>query len=277
MTTYAWVGRTRTGQIVKGERAAESTDALERRAASASRSSSRRSAPAARKEERYRRVPAAQPGDLHAPVLGHDRRRPAARAVPRAARARKSRTSGSPTAIDQVAHRRRGRLVAGRRDAEAAVRVRRALHQHDRRRRGRRYSRHRFSSACRRSSRSRPSSSSQVRSAMIYPIAVLSIAAIVVIVILVKVIPTFTALFEGLNAKLPLATRVVIWMSKKTDHRAAVHRRRASCSARTCSAGTTQTHGRAACASTRCCCGCRCSARSSGRSPSRGSAARCRR
>ena len=28
MTTYAWVGRTRTGQIVKGERAAESTEAL---------------------------------------------------------------------------------------------------------------------------------------------------------------------------------------------------------------------------------------------------------
>ena len=34
MTTFAWVGRTRTGQIVKGERAADSreslTDALRR-------------------------------------------------------------------------------------------------------------------------------------------------------------------------------------------------------------------------------------------------------
>ena len=28
MTTYAWVGRTRNGQLVKGERAAESEDAL---------------------------------------------------------------------------------------------------------------------------------------------------------------------------------------------------------------------------------------------------------
>ena len=28
MTTYAWVGRTRTGQIVKGERPADSSDAL---------------------------------------------------------------------------------------------------------------------------------------------------------------------------------------------------------------------------------------------------------
>ncbi len=57
---------------------------------------------------------------------------------------------------------------------------------------------------------------SQVKSAMIYPIAVLTIAAIVVVIILWKVIPTFTALFEGLGAKLPLPTRIVIWLSKKT-------------------------------------------------------------
>jgi type IV pilus assembly protein PilC len=56
---------------------------------------------------------------------------------------------------------------------------------------------------------------SQVRSAMIYPIAVLSIAVIVVMVILWKVIPTFTSLFEGLGATLPLPTRIVIWMSKE--------------------------------------------------------------
>jgi type IV pilus assembly protein PilC len=49
-----------------------------------------------------------------------------------------------------------------------------------------------------------------VRSAMIYPIAVLSIAAIVVAVILWKVIPTFAALFAGLGAELPLPTRIVI-------------------------------------------------------------------
>ena len=55
---------------------------------------------------------------------------------------------------------------------------------------------------------------SQVRAAMIYPTAVLSIAAIVVFVILWKVIPTFTLLFEGLNATLPLATRIVISASK---------------------------------------------------------------
>jgi type IV pilus assembly protein PilC len=53
----------------------------------------------------------------------------------------------------------------------------------------------------------------QVKSAMIYPIAVVVIAAVVVGVILWKVIPTFAALFSGLGASLPLPTRVVIWMS----------------------------------------------------------------
>ena len=50
----------------------------------------------------------------------------------------------------------------------------------------------------------------QVKSAMIYPIAVVLIAAIVVGVILWKVIPTFATLFAGLGAELPLPTRVVI-------------------------------------------------------------------
>ena len=50
----------------------------------------------------------------------------------------------------------------------------------------------------------------QVKSAMIYPIAVIVIAGVVVGVILWKVIPTFAALFAGLGADLPLPTRVVI-------------------------------------------------------------------
>jgi type IV pilus assembly protein PilC len=53
----------------------------------------------------------------------------------------------------------------------------------------------------------------QVKSAMIYPVAVLSIAAIVVAVILWKVIPTFAELFAGLGAELPLPTRIVIALS----------------------------------------------------------------
>jgi len=54
----------------------------------------------------------------------------------------------------------------------------------------------------------------QVKSAMIYPIAVISIAGLVVYVILWKVIPVFGSLFESLGAELPLPTRVVVAMSK---------------------------------------------------------------
>src|SRR5580693_2033590 len=55
--------------------------------------------------------------------------------------------------------------------------------------------------------------SGQVKSAMIYPIAVVVIAGLVVGVILWKVIPTFAQLFAGLGADLPLPTRVVIVLS----------------------------------------------------------------
>ena len=51
---------------------------------------------------------------------------------------------------------------------------------------------------------------SQVKSAMVYPIAVVVIAALVVGAILWKVIPTFASLFAGLGAQLPLPTRIVI-------------------------------------------------------------------
>ena len=53
----------------------------------------------------------------------------------------------------------------------------------------------------------------QVKSAMIYPVAVIVIAVVVVGVILWKVIPTFAALFAGLGAELPMPTRVVIALS----------------------------------------------------------------
>jgi type IV pilus assembly protein PilC len=54
---------------------------------------------------------------------------------------------------------------------------------------------------------------SQIKGAMMYPVAVISIAGIVITVILWKVIPTFAAMFEGLGATLPLPTRIVIAMS----------------------------------------------------------------
>jgi type IV pilus assembly protein PilC len=54
---------------------------------------------------------------------------------------------------------------------------------------------------------------SQVKSAMVYPIAVIVIATLVVGAILWKVIPTFAQLFAGLGADLPMPTRIVIAMS----------------------------------------------------------------
>jgi type IV pilus assembly protein PilC len=54
---------------------------------------------------------------------------------------------------------------------------------------------------------------SALRSAMIYPAVILSIAIAVVVVILWKVIPVFRTLFEGFNVELPLLTRVVIGAS----------------------------------------------------------------
>ena len=54
---------------------------------------------------------------------------------------------------------------------------------------------------------------SQVKSAAIYPVAVISIAVIVVMIILWKVIPVFASLFAGLGAQLPYPTVVVIKLS----------------------------------------------------------------
>jgi type IV pilus assembly protein PilC len=52
-----------------------------------------------------------------------------------------------------------------------------------------------------------------VRSALVYPTAVIAIAVLVVWIILWKVIPTFATLFEGLGASLPLPTRITIALS----------------------------------------------------------------
>ena len=52
-----------------------------------------------------------------------------------------------------------------------------------------------------------------VKSAMIYPIAVLGIAGAVIILLLWKVVPIFITLFNGLGVDLPLPTRIVIMLS----------------------------------------------------------------
>ncbi len=52
-----------------------------------------------------------------------------------------------------------------------------------------------------------------LRSAMIYPATILTIAIGVVTIILWKVVPVFATLFEGFNVELPLLTRAVIMAS----------------------------------------------------------------
>ncbi|HKV28794.1 MAG TPA: type II secretion system F family protein [Candidatus Acidoferrales bacterium] len=53
-----------------------------------------------------------------------------------------------------------------------------------------------------------------VKSALIYPISVLGIAAAVIVLLLWKVVPIFVTLFAGLGADLPLPTRIVIGLSR---------------------------------------------------------------
>jgi type IV pilus assembly protein PilC len=52
-----------------------------------------------------------------------------------------------------------------------------------------------------------------VKSAMIYPVSVLGIAAMVITLLLWKVVPIFITLFNGLDVDLPLPTRIVIGLS----------------------------------------------------------------
>jgi type IV pilus assembly protein PilC len=52
-----------------------------------------------------------------------------------------------------------------------------------------------------------------VKSAMVYPIGVLTVAGGVIILLLWKVVPIFATLFAGLGVDLPLPTKIVIGMS----------------------------------------------------------------
>ncbi len=54
----------------------------------------------------------------------------------------------------------------------------------------------------------------RVKSAMIYPSTIVTVAVLVVIFLLVFVIPTFKAMFEGFGAALPLPTQIVLELSR---------------------------------------------------------------
>jgi type IV pilus assembly protein PilC len=53
----------------------------------------------------------------------------------------------------------------------------------------------------------------KVKSAMVYPGVIMSVAAIAIVVLLIFVIPTFESMFASVNLALPLPTRVVIGLS----------------------------------------------------------------
>jgi type IV pilus assembly protein PilC len=56
----------------------------------------------------------------------------------------------------------------------------------------------------------------KVKSAMVYPLTIISVAILVIIFMMTFVIPTFAQLFAGLGAELPLPTKIVLWMSNFT-------------------------------------------------------------
>ena len=150
MPTFAYSGRTRAGQTVSGERAADTMDAavaaLRREQILVTRITPAKAAKAQRPRRRRRARPARrssreEPRGLHPPVLGDDRRRPAAGAVPRHPR-QPGRGQELRRRHPRDAHRRRVGRVAGRRDAQASQDLRPAVHEHDRGGRGRRHPRH---------------------------------------------------------------------------------------------------------------------------------------
>jgi type IV pilus assembly protein PilC len=54
----------------------------------------------------------------------------------------------------------------------------------------------------------------RVKSAMIYPSTIVTVAVLVVIFLLIFVIPTFKSMFEGFGATLPLPTRIILALSQ---------------------------------------------------------------
>jgi type IV pilus assembly protein PilC len=56
----------------------------------------------------------------------------------------------------------------------------------------------------------------KVKSAMVYPLTIITVAILVIIFMMTFVIPTFAQMFTSLGAELPLPTRIVLWLSNFT-------------------------------------------------------------
>ena len=57
----------------------------------------------------------------------------------------------------------------------------------------------------------------KVKSAMVYPATIISVAVLVIIFMMTFIIPTFATMFKNLGADLPLPTKIVLWMSEFTQ------------------------------------------------------------
>src|SRR3989338_6852380 len=57
----------------------------------------------------------------------------------------------------------------------------------------------------------------KVKGAMVYPLTIMGVAALVIIFMIIFVIPTFAKMFEGLGADLPLPTKVIMLLSEFTQ------------------------------------------------------------
>lgn len=53
----------------------------------------------------------------------------------------------------------------------------------------------------------------KIRSSLVYPAVVVTIAILITAVLLLKVVPTFKGMFESLGGQLPLPTQILIWVS----------------------------------------------------------------
>jgi type IV pilus assembly protein PilC len=207
MTSYAWVGRTRAGQIVKGERAADSSEALTQ-ALRREQILVTKVEAAQKKERRMRRVAprslaiftrqfsvmldAGLPLVQCLEILGSQEDNRHFKEIIRQVRI--DVESGAsladamrkhPVAFDDLYV---SMIAAGEAGGILDIILQR------------------LSTYIEKAVRLR----SQVRTAMMYPAAVISIAVLVVWVILWKVIPVFAQLFAGVGAELPFLTRVVI-------------------------------------------------------------------
>ena len=57
----------------------------------------------------------------------------------------------------------------------------------------------------------------KVKGAMVYPVTIIGVALVIIIFMMIFVIPTFAKMFQGLNAELPLPTKIVMFISEFTQ------------------------------------------------------------